>query len=560
MPSRSEVLAQLTSSGAFELTQDNSLGYPIRVYRNAPTSMRAILESTRQFDDRDFLVYGDETLSFKDHFGKVAALARFLLKSGVKKGDRVAIGMRNYPEWMISFWACQAIGAVVVAINAWWTAPEILYALEDSGASALIVDGERLERLASSLSQLRPKVLIVARRNELGDEGVDFSAVTSDPTTDLPPAEIFPSDLATILYTSGTTGKPKGAVATHRNHVTNFMNTLFGGAVAKAMLGDFSPLNFKDAPQTGILQTFPFFHIGGMSGLYLATGTGAKLALMYKWHAAEAVELVARHRLSSVAGVPLVVRQLLEHARESNANVSSLVGIASGGASVPPDLIRQIGKQFEMKASPSNGYGLTETTSAVITNSGMDYLAQPDSIGRPVVTAEVKIVDDQGKELGENEIGEILIRGPNIIPGYWNNPEATELAFGGGWFRSGDLGYRDNEGLHYVVDRKKDVIIRGGENVYCAEVEAAILENPLVKDVAVIGVPDAKYGEQVAAVIQVRDLARAGDLPAELKAALGMRMAPFKVPTSYKLVEADLPRTATGKVLKRELRELFANP
>lgn len=560
MPSRSEVLAQLTSSGAFELTQDNSLGYPIRVYRNAPTSMRAILESTRQFDDRDFLVYGDETLSFKDHFGKVAALAHFLLESGVKKGDRVAIGMRNYPEWMISFWACQAIGAVVVAINAWWTAPEILYALEDSGASALIVDGERLERLASSLSQLRPKVLIVARRNELGDEGVDFSAVTSDPTTDLPRAEIFPSDLATILYTSGTTGKPKGAVATHRNHVTNFMNTLFGGAVAKAMLGDFSPLNFKDAPQTGILQTFPFFHIGGMSGLYLATGAGAKLALMYKWHAAEAVELVARHRLSSVAGVPLVVRQLLEHARESNANVSSLVGIASGGASVPPDLIRQIGKQFEMKASPSNGYGLTETTSAVITNSGMDYLAQPDSIGRPVVTAEVKIVDDQGKELGENEIGEILIRGPNIIPGYWNNPEATELAFGGGWFRSGDLGYRDNEGLHYVVDRKKDVIIRGGENVYCAEVEAAILENPLVKDVAVIGVPDAKYGEQVAAVIQVRDLARAGDLPAELKVALGMRMAPFKVPTSYKLVEADLPRTATGKVLKRELRELFANP
>jgi len=560
MPTRQEVLAQLTASGLFAIEEDHALGYPIRVYRNAPPSMRAILESTRQFADRDFLIYGEEKITFGEHYAQVAALADFLLRKGIRKGDRVAIGMRNYPEWMISFWACQAIGAVVVALNAWWTEVELSYALDDSGVSALIIDGERLERLAPTLPKRDLKAIVVARRDALGDEGVDFSDVVRNAAGELPDADILPSDFSTILYTSGTTGKPKGAVATQRNHVTNYMNSLLGGAVAKGMLGDFSPLNLKDAPQLGVLQTFPFFHIGGMSGLYVVTGTGAKLALMYKWVPAEGVELVAKHRLNSVAGVPMVVRQLLEQARNSGADVSSLLGIASGGAPVPPDLIRQIGKQFEMKAAPANGYGLTETTSAIISNSGADYLAQPDSIGRPVVTADVKIVDESGKELGDDQIGELLVRGPNVIPGYWNNPEATESAFGGGWFRTGDLGYRDTRGLHYVVDRKKDVIIRGGENVYCAEVEAAILEHPIVKDVAVVGIPSAKYGEEVGAVIQVRDPARADALPGELRAALSGSLAQFKIPTAFRMTEADLPRTATGKVLKRELRALFAGP
>jgi acyl-CoA synthetase (AMP-forming)/AMP-acid ligase II len=238
--------------------------------------------------------------------------------------------------------------------------------------------------------------------------------------------------------------------------------------------------------------------------------------------------------------------------------VSSLIGIASGGASVPPDLIRQIHKQFEARTMPGNGYGLTETTSAVISNGGADYFAHPDSVGRPVATCEARVVDENGKDVHTAEVGEIWLRGPNVIPGYWKNPEATEAAFGGGWFRSGDLGYRDSEGLYYVVDRKKDVIIRGGENVYCAEVEAAILEHPLVKDVAVVGLPDPEYGEQVAAVIQVANEAAAAKLPDELRASLAATLAKFKIPSSYRLTEHELPRTATGKVLKRELRELFA--
>jgi acyl-CoA synthetase (AMP-forming)/AMP-acid ligase II len=554
MPTRDEIIAQLTADGPFALATDTTLGYPVRIYKNAPPSLRAVLETTRAFDDRTFLIYGDETLTFREHFRKVASLAQFLRDAGVRKGDRVAIGMRNYPEWMIGFWACQALGALVVAINAWWTGAEIAFALEDSTPSALIIDGERLERLKPMLPQMNLNALVVARRGGAGDDGTDFDVAAGRNTETMPAEDIAPDDLATILYTSGTTGKPKGAVATQRNHVTNIMNSLLAGAVARAMLGDAAP---AEPPQPAVLQTFPFFHIGGLTGLYLGAALGAKMALMYKWSPPEAVDLVVKHKLMSVSGVPIVVRQLLESARSSGADVSTLVGIASGGAPVPPDLIRQIGKQFEMKTAPANGYGLTETTSAVITNSGLDYLAHPDSIGRPVPTCDAKIVDEQGRELGDNEIGELWMRGPNIIPGYWKNPAATEAAFGGGWFRSGDLGYRDSEGLYYVVDRKKDVIIRGGENVYCAEVEAAILGHPLVKDAAVVGLPDPEYGEQVAVVLQVADPAKAAYLPEELRASLAGSLARFKIPTSYKLTTDDLPRTATGKVLKRELREMF---
>ncbi len=556
MPSRSEIVAQLTREGPFELVEDTSLGYPIKVYRHAPANMRAILEATRQFDERVFLVYNDEAITYREHFRRAAALARWLGKSGVGKGDRVAIGMRNYPEWVISFWACQAIGAVVVAINAWWTGEEIRYALNDSGASVLLIDGERLTRLRPIIDLGGFRSVIVARRGGVEGPGVDFAEATAGEGV-LPSVEIFPDDPATILYTSGTTGKPKGAVATQRNHITNFMNTLLAGAVGKALMGDFTSLPPGELPQNSALQTFPFFHIGGLTGLYASTGTGSKLVVMYKWNAAEALELVMKHGIAAVSGVPIVVRQLLEAAAQAGINPASIMGISAGGASVPPDLIQRIEGQFQAKASPTNGYGLTETTSAVIVNSGQEYFKHPDSVGRSVATAEVEIVDEQGRFLADNEIGELWVRGPNVVCGYWGNPEATEAAFGGGWFRTGDLGYRDSDGFYYVVDRKKDVIIRGGENVYCAEVEAQLLVHPMVRDAAVIGLPDPVYGERVAAVIQIDELSAAEELRAALMDMLAERLARFKVPTVYHFMNAELPRTATGKVLKRELRAVF---
>ena len=553
MASREQIITALTTAGPFELAEDASAGYPIRVYRNAPASFRQVLEASRGFGERTFSIYGDETLTYAEHHAQAAALAHHLLARGVKKGDRIAIGMRNYPEWSIAFWACQAIGAIVVALNAWWTAAELGYALDDSAPAALIIDGERLERLRGIVGRPGVKSVVVTRRGHAGEGGVDFAEAVAGGPAELPEAEVGPADLATILYTSGTTGNPKGAMATQRNHMTNLMNTLLGGTVARVMAGMPAEAD-PNAPQAGVLQTFPFFHIGGLTGLYLSVATGAKMAMMYKWAAPEAVQLIETHRLSAVSGVPIVVRQLLETAQVMGADMSSLIGVTSGGAPVPPDLIRRIGDQFQAKAAPGNGYGLTETTSAIITNGGADYLARPDSIGRPVITADIRFVDDNGADVPRGQIGELWIRGSNVIPGYWNNPEATEAAFGGGWFRSGDLGFVDDEGFHHVVDRKKDVIIRGGENVYCAEVEAALLEQPKVRDAAVVGLPHPELGEEVAAVIQVDPVDEVPSTAEALRAALSERLARFKIPTTIKLTTGELPRTATGKILKRELR------
>jgi acyl-CoA synthetase (AMP-forming)/AMP-acid ligase II len=553
-----EIIAELTAPGSeFALEDVVENGVPLRIYQKAPPAFRDVLLSTRQFGDRLFLIYESEQMTFEEHFRKVAALATFLREKGVRKGDRVAIGMRNYPEWLVAFWAAQAIGAVVVALNAWWTGPELEYALADSGTSVLIVDGERMETVTPHLPALKIGSIIVARSDNVPPIAISFAQATSADVTELPDADVGPADYATILDTSGTTGRPKGAVATQRNHMTNIMNTLLNIAVGIRRAGvELPPADQR--PQPSALQTFPFFHIGGLTGLYLNTLMGAKLALMYRWSAEEAVRLIEQYRIASAGGVPIVVRQMLEAGRASGRDLSSLQGISSGGAPVPPDLINQIGSQFKGNVGAANGYGLTETTSAVIVAGGQDYFDHPNSVGRPVATADIRIVDDAGRDCAEGQVGELWSRGPNVISGYWNKPEATAAAFTDGWFHTGDLGYRDKDGFYYVVDRKKDVIIRGGENIYCAEVEAAILQHPQVRDVAVLGVPDRELGEQVAAIVQpagrVADL---DDLPDDIRRFLASHLARFKIPAIIKLTDGDLPRTATGKVLKRELKTSY---
>ena len=375
---------------------------------------------------------------------------------------------------------------------------------------------------------------------------------TLDTTRGLPDVTITPDDHATILYTSGTTGAPKGALATNRNHVTNIMNTLLLGAVAMAVSG-VTPDPDDPPPQGASLQVFPFFHIGGLSGLYVTTVTGNRLVTMYKWDVDTAIDLLVTERVTATAMVPTVLRQLLESPRLAELPPDALAGISSGGAPVPPDLIRSIETQFESKVSPANGYGLTETTSAVIINSGADYFTHPDSVGRAAVGTDVRIVDELGEDRPDGTIGELWVRGPNIVDGYWNKPEATAAAFTDGWFHTGDLGRRDEDGFVYVVDRLKDVVIRGGENIYSAEVEAVLFEHPAVLDVAVVGLPHESYGEEVAAVVNLREGATV--TVAELQEFAAAKLARFKVPTQVFLRTEPLPRTATGKVLKRDLRD-----
>lgn len=552
---RAKIITELTSSGPFELIPDASAGYPVRIFRNAPASLRELLLASRKFGEKPYLLYGNEVLSFEDHFRQVASLARHLREIGVKKGDRVAIGMRNYPEWSVGFWACQSIGAVTVALNAWWTAAEMEFALSDSAPAALLIDGERIERLIPQLSRLDQRAVIVARRGNAREGGIDFSVAVGGLDGLLPDADVGAEDLATIFYTSGTTGKSKGAMATHRNHISNIMAGLLMGAAGSKAAG--MPPPGPDAPQPGTLHTLPFFHIGGLTGLYMNAVIGGRMATMYKWDPSEAVRLIETHSLSAVSGVPTMIRQLLDTASSTGAKLESLRNITAGGGPVPPDLLLRISTQFQQRAGVGNGYGLTETTSALIVNNGPEALTHPDSVGRPVATVDIRIVGEDGTDRPTGEVGELWARGSNVIPGYWHNPEATEESFGDGWFRTGDLGYVDDQGLYYVVDRKKDVILRGGENVYCAEVEAAIIDLPGVIDVAVLGLADEQYGEVVAAVVQVAPENLQDEFAERIRSALALKLAKFKIPSLLRLTDKELTRTATGKVLKRELRKQY---
>jgi long-chain acyl-CoA synthetase len=558
MPSRREAGERLVRDDPyFQLDEIEVSGLPWRVYRKALPSLRAILEATASLGERPFLVFGNDRWTYAEHLQLVAGLAQRWRSQGVGKGDRVAIAMRNYPEWVVTFWAAQVLGAIAVPLNAWWTADELAYALQDSEPMVLVADEERVTSLSEHLPDLRlPRVIAVRCRRPLGPNVATWEdeLETLDRHAALPDVEIVPEDDATIMYTSGTTGLPKGAIASHRNHVTNLRNTELNGAIGLEMAGA-GPQT--DAQQVSMLQTFPFFHIGGLSGLYVATAFGAKLSLMYKWDTAEAAELIEREEVNAGAMVPTLLRRLLDYSEVKGLSFPSLGGMSSGGAPVPPDLIQRIEGQFDRRVSPANGYGLTETTSAVVMNSGEEYFRHPDSIGRLVPGADLRIVDpESGLDQPITAVGELWFRGPNVVRGYWNKPAETAAAFTEGWFHTGDLGYIDEDGLVYVVDRIKDVIIRSGENVYCAEVEALLFEHPAVMDVAVIGLPHDSWGEEVAAIIELKSGITVPE--SDLQEYVAKRLAAFKVPTTIVLVDGPLPRTATGKVLKRELRLRFA--
>lgn len=546
MADRDRLLAEFTApDGEFALEDREVRGVPMRVFRTGPQTLRDVLLASRMHGDAEFTVYGGDRRTFDEHFRLAAGLAHRLLgELGLAPGDRVAVAMRNYPEWAPIFWATQAAGLIAVPLNAWWTEPELRYGLEDSGARVLFADEERVAALAPGFGDRS----VVQVRGGAPPEGVrtwESLIAELDPSAELPDVAVHPDDDATILYTSGTTGKPKGAVGSHRNHCTNIWNMVLGRRIGAALTGE-----QEQAARPGVLLTFPIFHIAGLSGLCFATLAGAKTVTMYRWDAAEAARLVRDEQLNSIAGVPTVLRDLVD---SEPGELSTLDGASMGGAPIPPDLVGRVHRTLAANVAPANGYGLTETTSAVVSNSGDEYVGHPDSVGRPVPGSQLRIVDPAtGDDLGAGEVGELWFRGPQIVRGYWNNPGATAEAFGDGWFRTGDLG-RVDDGWVYVVDRMKDVVIRGGENVYCAEVEAALFEHPDVADAAVLGLPDAALGERVAAVVRLHDGASAD--AEDLRAHVRERLASFKIPDHIVFRTELLPRTATGKVLKRDLRE-----
>ncbi|HWI28525.1 MAG TPA: class I adenylate-forming enzyme family protein [Stellaceae bacterium] len=550
--------AALTAPGApFEMEERPIRGIATRVWKNAPSSLRAVFEASRAYGELPFLVYEEERLSYAEHHRKAAALARALAsRFGIAKGDRVAIAMRNFPEWSVAFWAAASAGAIVVPLNAWMTGPELEYCLADCGARVLIADRERAERLAPHLATLPLEAKLLARGGETLPPGWRrLEETLAGPGEGLPEVALDPEDDATIFYTSGTTGKPKGALGTHRNICTNLLSIAYSRARTLLRRGETLPAP-GTAPKTATLLSVPFFHATGCHSVLCASlYTGNKIVLMYRWDPERAMQLIERERVNSFGGVPSMAWQVIEHPAFQRYDLSSVESIGYGGAPAAPELVARIKARFP-KVMPGNGYGLTETSSVTSQNAAEDYQRKPESAGLVIPVCDIRVVDAAGKDVPDGTIGELWVKGPNVVKGYWNKPEATAASFVGGWLRTGDLVRVDEEGFLYILDRVKDMLIRGGENVYCVEVEDALYSHAAVMDAAVIGIPHRVLGEEVGAVVQVKPGMRVSE--DVLRRHVADRLAAFKVPVRIVLRDEPLPRNANGKILKRELRSVFA--
>jgi|TARA_B100002003_G_scaffold218660_1_gene219768 long-chain acyl-CoA synthetase len=549
----------LTDPGSpFEIETKSIRGIEIPTWKNAASSLRELFLASRAFGDRTYLVYEDDRMSYEAHFFAAARLARILVDDyGVQKGDRVAIAMRNYPEWPVCFWAASLSGAVVVPLNAWWTASELSYGLKDSGSTILFADGERILSLQDHFTDLGlSKIIAIRGTGELPAGVEDYQDVIGSPDDDrLPDVDLDPEDDATIFYTSGTTGNPKGALGTHRNICTNLVSLMYGATLTLLRKGEELP--DPDTPREPLapLLSVPFFHATGCHSTLVAnTMAGNKLVMMHRWNPERALELIEREKITSFGGVPSMVWQILESPDLATRDTSSIAAVSYGGAPAAPELVSRINEHFPL-ATPGNGYGLTETSSVTTLNSGLDYIRKPASVGRPVPVCQVKLMDDQGQPTKSGEIGELWIKGPNVVKGYWNKPEATASSFQEGWLLSGDLARIDEEGFVYIVDRAKDMLIRGGENIYCVEVENALFKHPDVMDAAVVGIPDKILGEQVGAVVQLTQDSDANE--EALRIFMQQDLATFKVPLRIQTLAEPLPRNANGKILKARVKKDF---
>ena len=554
------------------MTEIEVRGIPMRIFGSAPPTMRSVWELAALHGDKTYVVYEDERYSYAEIGAATRSLAHYLrAECGVERGDRVAIAMRNYPEWVVAYWATVSLGAAVVGMNAWWTGPEMEYALADSRPKVLIADDERLERAIPILPGLRataPMHVIAVRSDRALPDDPHATSIrwddavrVDDAPATLPAADIDPDDDACIFYTSGTTGFPKGAQLTHRGSVHNLMNLMFMGMVATtaearvravAGAGDGAASAVPSHPV--LMAPTPLFHVTACNCiLHPATLLGGTVVFTYKWDPGRALALIERERVTNFSGVPTMSRELLSHPDWSTRDTSSLIGMAGGGAAVQPDLVGKIEKSLE-KGSPATGYGLTETHGIVTANSAGFYLAKPESCGPVVPTLDAKLIDEAGNDLPNDpaSIGRLCVRGSIVIKGYLNRPNETAEAIRDGWFDTGDIARIDEDGFVFIVDRAKDMVLRGGENVYCSEVETAIYQHDDVAEAAVFGIPDERLGEEVAAVV----VPHPGSTLDEdtLREFLAERIAKHKIPARFWFRSEQIPRNASGKFLKRELR------
>lgn len=556
MPSPEYELAvqQVTAAGQpYETITVSLKGVDFVAFKNAPINLRDLYEKALAFDS-DFYIYDDERYTYADAWRNAAIVANKLRSMGYKKGDRIGISLRNYPEWVFAFMGITAAGCVAVAMNAWWSEEEMIYGIEDSGSKLLFVDVERVERIHNAAGDLGIQLVTVRCQQTPHLTWEEFVADRDDTMPDI---EIAPEDYATIMYTSGSTAHPKGVLSTHRSITNALLGWEAGGAIGMRTMQNAGvkfptpsePPKFK--PST--ILSVPLFHVTGLVVQLLTSFRGGrKLVGMYKWDVEEALKIIERERITSFNGVPTMSYELVKSENLDKYDLSSLQSAGGGGAAMAPEHAREINKKIQNGAS-GTGWGMTETQGLATSIGGAAFMERPKSCGRampPLV--KVKAIDEEGNDLPANETGELCIWGIQNFQGYWNNERATAEALIDGWVHTGDIGHLDEEGYVFITDRKKDIVIRGGENIGCQEVEAALYEHPEVNEACVFGIPDERLGEILGCVVCLQDNSIL--TVEELQDFAKQHLSYHKVPEKVWLQSERLPRTASEKIFKRQIR------
>jgi long-chain acyl-CoA synthetase len=546
---RKEWIKKLTAEGEdYELIPGEVWGRECRIFKNAPATLRDIFEAARS--DETFLVYEDERYSFEDTHQRVCQIAAILINDyGIQKGDRVAISMRNFPEWVMTFNAITSIGAIAVAMNALWLTDEMAFGLTDSGSKLLFADQERLDRLEPVHADLDIRVIAIRPQKALPEGIPDLNELLANSNvSEMPQADLQPNDPATIFYTSGSTDHPKGVVSCHRNIISALLSWELDGQARMAEL-EITPEPPENQP--AVLLAVPLFHATGSHAVMLSCyRSQRKMVSMYKWDAEAAAELIEQEKIAGFTAPAAMTGDLVETAKRTHRDLSSLMSVGGGGAPRAPDQVKNIARTFE-NAMPGTGWGMTETNAIGTGIGGEDYLEHPASSGRLSAVLDIRVMNERDNELPSGERGELQIRGTSVFQGYWNRPEANAETFVNEWMRTGDVAYVDNEGYLYIVDRIKDLVIRGGENIGCAEVEHALLEHDHILEASVYAVPDERLGEEVGATLYC-----SADLSEDdIRGFLVDRIGRFKHPRYIILSPEPLPRIASGKINKRQIRE-----
>jgi long-chain acyl-CoA synthetase len=553
LKSYDEALARLTGPGSpFELRIAEVRGRPMRNFANRPKSLVEVVAQSAGHGDREFLVQGDRRISYAEFARLVQGTALKFREIGLEKGDRLAIFAYNSIDYLICVFAAASLGSISVPLNGWWVEEEIDHALRDSRSRFLMVD-ERLHRRVRGLVGEIESLEKVFFSGASPPEGTVPLRDLIEPHQELGALEeIHEDDPFAIVYTSGTTGRPKGCITTHRGTITQVMGIILHGMLAGA-LGEAGPLP-SDGSQPTSLLTSPLFHVSGLhTGLCTAMAAGAKVVMNEgRFDPDQVLGLIEREKVTTWGGIPTMLHRLVHSPNLGRYDLSRLTRVTVGGAPTTPETMARAASVLPVAPGINVGFGITETHGIVMMNGGRDLAEKPTSVGQPVAFFDAKLVDEEGHEVGEGELGELCLYGPTVTPGYWNQPDATAESIRDGWLHTGDLAYRDTDGDYHIADRTKDMIIRGGENVYCLEIENCLAAHPDIDEAAIIGVPDPDLGERVKAVVRLREGASLDDAGIRRHAAASL--AAFKVPEFIEFTNAPLPRNPAGKILKDQLR------